>query len=70
MPPAVSAATRGGGTVNLREVIELARLGRIKTLVERYPLSQVAEAYHDFEEGKLRGRAVCIPDGNSAALSN
>src|SRR6266849_4900749 len=48
-----------GGTVNLREVVELTRLGRIETIEDRYPLSHVADAYRDLEEGKLRGRAVC-----------
>jgi propanol-preferring alcohol dehydrogenase len=51
-----------GGTTNLREVIELARLGRIQIIEDRYPLSRVADAYNDFKSGKLRGRAVCIPD--------
>ena len=50
-----------GGTANLREIVELARLGRIETIEDRYPLSRVAEAYRDLEEGKLRGRAVCVP---------
>ncbi len=50
-----------GGTVNLREIVELARLGRIETIEDQYPLSRVAEAYRDLEEGTLRGRAVCIP---------
>jgi alcohol dehydrogenase, propanol-preferring len=50
-----------GGTTNLLEVIELARLGRIKTIVDRYPLKRVADAYRDFTQGNLRGRAVCIP---------
>jgi alcohol dehydrogenase, propanol-preferring len=50
-----------GGTVTLREVIELARLGRIETIVDRYPLSRVADGYDDFRNGKLHGRAVCIP---------
>ncbi len=50
-----------GGTVNLREIVELARLGRIETIEDQYPLSRVADAYRDLEEGKLRGRAVCIP---------
>ena len=50
-----------GGTVNLREVIELARLGRIETIEDRYPLSRVADGYNDLRNGKLRGRAVCIP---------
>ena len=50
-----------GGTVNLREVIELARLGRIETIEDRYPLSRVTDGYNDLKNGKLRGRAVCIP---------
>jgi propanol-preferring alcohol dehydrogenase len=51
-----------GGTLNLREIIDLARLGRIETIVDRYPLSHVADAYRDLADGKLRGRAVCIPE--------
>ena len=50
-----------GGTANLREIVELARLGRIETIEDRYPLSRVADAYRDLEAGKLRGRAVCVP---------
>jgi D-arabinose 1-dehydrogenase-like Zn-dependent alcohol dehydrogenase len=45
----------------LREVIELARLGRIETIVDRYPLSRVADGYNDLRNEKLHGRAVCIP---------
>jgi propanol-preferring alcohol dehydrogenase len=55
------ATSLNGGTVNLREVIELARLGRIEIIEDRYPLSRVADAYRDLEKGKLRGRAVCVP---------
>ena len=62
IPPGAQLATSlNGGTANLREVIELARLGRIEMIEDRYPLSQVAEAYQALEAGKLRGRAVCIP---------
>src|ERR1700758_393229 len=55
------ATSMNGGTINLREVIELARLGRIETIEDRYPLSRVADGYNDLKNGKLRGRAVCIP---------
>lgn len=55
------ATSMNGGTVNLREVIELARLGRIETIEDRYPLSRVDDGYNDLRNGKLRGRAVCIP---------
>ncbi|MEX2693596.1 alcohol dehydrogenase catalytic domain-containing protein [Rhizobium mongolense] len=56
------ATSMNGGTANLREVIELARLGRIETIVDRYPLTHVEDAYRDLVDGKLRGRAVCIPE--------
>jgi propanol-preferring alcohol dehydrogenase len=55
------ATSMNGGTANLREVIELARLGRIETIEDRYPLNRVADGYADLRNGKLRGRAVCIP---------
>jgi alcohol dehydrogenase, propanol-preferring len=55
------ATSLNGGTVNLREVIELARLGRIETIEDHYPLSRVADGYSDLKNGKLHGRAVCIP---------
>lgn len=56
-----------GGTANLLEVLELARLGRIEVLEERYPLSRVADAYRDLEKGKLLGRAVAIPGSNGSS---
>ena len=55
------ATSMNGGTANLREIVELARLGRIETIEDRYPLSRVIDAYRDLDEGKLRGRAVCVP---------
>ena len=55
------ATSLNGGTINLREVIELARLGRIETIEDRYPLTRVNDGYQALKDGKLRGRAVCIP---------
>lgn len=46
----------------MREVIELTRMKRIETNVDRYPLGRVADAYADLAAGKLRGRAACIPE--------
>src|ERR1700719_532334 len=63
------ATSMNGGTVNLREVIELARLGRIEMIQDRYPLSRVADAYRDFVAGKVRGRAVCLP-GTAASVTS
>ena len=48
------------------EVVELAILGRIKILVDRYPLSDATQAYDDFEHGRLVGRAVLIPTASQA----
>jgi alcohol dehydrogenase, propanol-preferring len=55
------ATSMNGGTVNLREVIDLARLGRIEIIEDRYPLSRVGDGYTALKNGTLRGRAVCIP---------
>ncbi len=54
--------TINGGTSDLREVIALAQLGRLPPLVDKYKLSEVVKGYTDMEAGRLRGRAVCIPD--------
>lgn len=56
------ATSLSGGTRTLREVIALAREGRITSVEDRYPLTRVAEAYSDLEAGRLTGRAVCVPD--------
>jgi hypothetical protein len=52
----------------LTKVLEThaAALGRIKTLVDRHPLSAVKQAYEDFREGHLVGRAVLIPEASAA----
>ena len=55
-----------GGSIALMEVVELAILGRIKILVDRYPLSDAMQAYDDFEHGRLVGRAVVTPEGAKA----
>ena len=58
---AQASTSLNGGSINLQEVIELARTGRIKVPVDRYPLSKVEDADRDLASGKLRGRGVCIP---------
>src|ERR1051325_3392302 len=59
-----------GGSMALMEVVELAVLGRIKILVDRYPLSDATQAYDDFEHGRLVGRAVLIPTASQATDSS
>jgi D-arabinose 1-dehydrogenase-like Zn-dependent alcohol dehydrogenase len=41
--------------------VTMAGLGRLKILVDRYPLSGAKQAYDDFEHGRLIGRAVLMP---------
>jgi propanol-preferring alcohol dehydrogenase len=62
MPPGAQFATSlNGGSVALMEVVGMAALGRLKILVDRYPLSAAKQAYDDFEHGRLVGRGVLIP---------
>jgi len=62
IPPGSQLATSlNGGSIALMEVAELARLGRLKVLLDRYPLSAAKQAYDDFEHGRLVGRAVLMP---------
>ena len=67
MPPGSQLVTSlNGGGVALKEVVDMAALGRIKSIEDRYPLSKVKQAYDDFEHGHLTGRAVVIPEGVEA----
>jgi propanol-preferring alcohol dehydrogenase len=51
-----------GSIPELIEVIELAQTGKIKMLVEHFPLDNAAEAYHLLHDGKIQGRAVITPN--------
>jgi propanol-preferring alcohol dehydrogenase len=62
MPPGAQLVTSlNGGSVALKEVVDMAALGRLKILIDRYPLSAAKQAYDDFEHGRLVGRAVLLP---------
>jgi propanol-preferring alcohol dehydrogenase len=65
-PGAQLVTSLNGGGVALKEVVDMAALGRIKNLLDRYPLSAVKQAYDDFRQGHLVGRAVLIPDASAA----
>jgi propanol-preferring alcohol dehydrogenase len=52
-----------GSAVELLEVLDLARAGKIRAHVERFPLERVADAYQRLREGSLDGRAVICPHG-------
>ena len=62
VPPGGQLVTSlNGGSIALMEVVGLAALGRLKILVDRYPLNAAKQAYDDFEHGRLVGRAVLMP---------
>jgi propanol-preferring alcohol dehydrogenase len=66
-PGAQICVSGGGGTVDLSDLIALAAARRVRTFVDRYPLSRVDQACKDLEAGLLRGRAVCVPDAVMAS---
>ena len=70
VPPGSQLATSlNGGGIALKEVIDMAALGRLRVLVDRYPLTAAKQAYEDFEHGRLVGRAVLIPSEGEARVS-
>jgi propanol-preferring alcohol dehydrogenase len=56
-------ASYWGGAVELHEVLELARAGRIQAHVQRFPLEQAPEVYDRLRRGEVDGRAVICPNG-------
>jgi propanol-preferring alcohol dehydrogenase len=44
------------------EVVSLAQAGKIRMLVEQFPLELASEAYHLLHDDKIQGRAVIIPN--------
>ena len=46
----------------LMEVVSLAQAGKIKMLVEHFPLERAGEAYQLLHDGKIQGRAVITPN--------
>jgi propanol-preferring alcohol dehydrogenase len=56
------AAPFWGSIPELLEVVSLAQTGKIKMLVEYFPLERTGEAYHLLHDGKIQGRAVITPN--------
>jgi propanol-preferring alcohol dehydrogenase len=52
-----------GSIPELMDVVSLAQAGKIKMLVEHFPLERTGEAYHLLHDGKIQGRAVITPNG-------
>ncbi len=57
------AAPYWGYIPELMEVVSLAQTGKIKMLVEHFPIEKASEAYHLLHDGKIQGRAVITPNG-------
>ncbi len=53
---------QGSSLADVQAVVALAAAGRVRSDVDRYPLSRVADAYAALARGELRGRAVVTPD--------
>lgn len=55
------STTYWGSAIELIEVLELARAGKIHAHVQRYPLAQAADVYERLRTGQIDGRAVVCP---------
>jgi propanol-preferring alcohol dehydrogenase len=53
--------TYWGSLLELTEVLDLARAGKLRAHVERFALDDVATAYRRLREGTVDGRAVVVP---------
>jgi propanol-preferring alcohol dehydrogenase len=53
---------QGSNIADVEAVVALAEAGRIRSEVDVFPLSRVADAYEALARGELRGRAVVTPD--------
>lgn len=64
LPHECSATAPYWGSIpELVEVVSLAQAGKIKMLLEHFPLDRAAEAYRLLHDGKIGGRAVILPNG-------
>jgi alcohol dehydrogenase, propanol-preferring len=71
MPPGSELVTSlNGGSIALKEVVDLAALGRLKILVDRYPFNAAKQAYDDFAHGRLVGRAVLTLDASASEAAD
>jgi propanol-preferring alcohol dehydrogenase len=55
--------TYWGSAIELVEVLDLARAGKIRAHVQRFSLDEADEAYAAMRDGRLEGRAVICPNG-------
>lgn len=61
-PAEVEMTTAWWGSRNdLREVVALARAGRLAPVLERHPLAGINDVFSRLERGRVEGRAVLVP---------
>lgn len=54
--------TRGASSVDLRRVVELVKLGRVKPVIDEVmPLAEAAQAHRKLSDRKAAGRVVLVP---------
>jgi propanol-preferring alcohol dehydrogenase len=68
-PEAFLTTTAWGSLADLRDVVRLARRGRLQWTVEPMPLRQARSAHDRLLAGKVRGRIVLIPDAGGERAS-
>lgn len=57
------STTYWGSAIELIEVLELARAGKIHARARRYQLAQATDVYEHLRAGQIDGRAVICPNG-------
>ncbi|MFJ8111359.1 NAD(P)-dependent alcohol dehydrogenase [Streptomyces sp. NPDC096132] len=63
LPPGLRISLPFWGTrTDLEQVMALARAGAVKVATERFPLSRALDAIDALRSGRVRGRAVLVPD--------
>jgi D-arabinose 1-dehydrogenase-like Zn-dependent alcohol dehydrogenase len=50
------------GCGSCADVVNLAQAGKIRMLIEYFPLERAGEAYRSLHDGKIQGRAVITPN--------
>lgn len=76
LKPGVEVRISQGGTLtDLKEIIGLAKMGKIQLQLNKYPFSKLDQALNDLRDGKISGRAVltfeefAMEEGDAAGAS-
>jgi NAD+-dependent secondary alcohol dehydrogenase Adh1 len=51
-----------GTYTDLAELMVLAQAGKVVLHTQKYPLDRAVDALHDLDAGKVRGRAILVPE--------